>query len=367
MVKKFILAIIVIVISVILGSYIFSSLFVEYGSEMSLLEEKTLVSPGVLVRYDALGQGLFTAYNNTGQSIVSKFSFEGTKQWEGIYASSRLLINNSLKEIIVVDLSSRKVNILTLEGEIENSWKPLGKPLYSSISNDKRNFVVSETDSSQTSWEISLELKDNDGEELFTKKFNNMEVVSTEWSPLGIAVLVFDFNLEQPGQYIYVFDNYGKELYKKRFESSLYDYDLSPSGDYLIYTTENEIGLYNLLLDSLNVLDFDNVVGVGFSSENRALLIQEATSILPPGKQAKLVQINLSGQEEGSLRYKGEYIGYYLGQDGTIAVATNKGIFLSNNLVAYKHYETSGTKRVVFDRDFIVYVLKDNNTIEWYK
>lgn len=367
MAKKIFLILIIIVISIILGSYIFSNLFVEYGSELSLIEKKTLVSPGVLVKYDALEQGLFIAYNNTGQSIVSKFNFEGIKQWEGIFASSRLLIDNSLEDIIVADLSSRKINILNIKGEPESSWTPLGKPLYCSISNDKRNFVVSETDSSNTSWEISLELKENDGEELFTKRFNNMEVVSTEWSPLGIAVLVFDFNLDQPGQYIYVFDNYGKELYQKRFESSVYDYDLSPSGDYLIYATENEVGLYNLLLDSLNVLTFNNIFGVGFSSENRALLIQDSTSLLPPGKQIKLIQINMSGQEEGDLNYKGDYVGYYIGTDGTIAVATDKGVFLSNNLVAYNYYETSGIKRVAFDRDFIIYVMKDNNTIEWYK
>ncbi len=367
MVKKILLIVVIIIISILLGSYIFGSLFVEYGSELSLIEKKTLVSPGTLIKYDALEQGLFTAYNNTGQSIISKYNFEGIKQWEGIYASKKLLIDNSYENIIVADLSKREINILDLDGERENRWSPLGKPLYCSVSNDERNLVVSEIDSSQTSWEISLELKDNDGEDLFTKNFNNMEVVSADWSPLGIAILVFDFNLDSPGQYLYVFDNYGKELYQKRFESSVYDYDLSPSGDYLIYATENEVGLYNLLSDSMNILDIEKVVGVGFASENRALLIQNSISILPPSKQVTLTQINLSGQEEGELKYKGEYVGYYLSSDGTIAVATDTGVYLSNKLVAYNYYETTGIKRVVFDKDFMVYVLKEKNTIEWYK
>src|SRR6056297_1837158 len=122
MVKKIFLAVVIIIISVLLGSYIFGSLFVEYGSELSLIEKKTLVSPGILVKYGASEQGLFTAYNNTGQSIISKYNFEGIKQWEGIYASSKLLIDNSYENIIVADLSKREINILNVDGEREKSW-----------------------------------------------------------------------------------------------------------------------------------------------------------------------------------------------------------------------------------------------------
>jgi len=367
MIKKIILAIIIILILVLVGSFVVSNLFVEYGPKLTQVETKTLVSPGTLINFDPLDQGLFTTYNNTGQSILSKYSEDGIKIWERVFSSSKLLVDSSYKNLIVADLSSREINILDIDGNIENSFKPVGQPLYCTISNDKRNFVVSETDSSQTSWQISLELKDNNGKELFTKTFTNMEVISADWSPLGIAVLVFDFSEESSGQYLYIFDNYGKELYQKRFENEVYDYDLSPSGDYLIYASKEEVGIYNLLLDTSNTLEYDNILGVGFSSENRALLMQNYFSFLPPENKTKLIQINTSGQEEGELKYKGSFLGYFLANDGTIAVATETGIYLSNNLVAYNHIETTNIRRVVFDKDFNIYVLKFNDTINWYK
>jgi len=365
--KKVLLGTTLILILVLLGSYVVSNIFVEYGPELTLIESKTLVSPGTLINFEALEQGLFTTYNNTGQSILSKFNKEGLKVWERIFSSSKLLVDSSLTNVIVSDLASREINILNINGELENSFKPQGQPLYCTISNDKRNFVVSEIDSSQTSWKISLELKDNSGKELFTKDLTNMEVVSSEWSPLGIAVLIFDFNVERPGQYLYVFDNYGKELYQKRFESEVYDYDLSPSGDYLIYASKEEVGIYNFLLNNLNILNYEDVFGVGFSSESRALLLQKHFSLLPPENRTKLIQVNDKGQEEGDLTYKGSFIGYCLGLDGTIAVATETGVYVSNNLVAYNYIETENIEKVVFDKEFNIYVLKSNNNIEWYK
>jgi hypothetical protein len=95
MIKKIILAVIIILILVLVGSFVVSNLFVEYGPELTQVETKTLVSPGTLINFDPLDQGLFTTYNNTGQSILSKYSEDGIKIWERVFSSSKLLVDSS--------------------------------------------------------------------------------------------------------------------------------------------------------------------------------------------------------------------------------------------------------------------------------
>lgn len=367
MAKKTGIVLLLIIIFALLVTFILSTIAADKGKELTLINSKTLISPGNLVKFDAFQRDLFVAHNHSGQIIISKFNAKGTKQWNNVYSSSRLLIDSSPRDIIVGDLGNETINILDIHGKKHHSWKSSGKPLYCSISNDGRNFVASESRTDQTSWEVSLELKDNDGKELFTIKYDNIEVVNVEWSPIGIAVLAFSFNKDTPGQYLYVYDNYGKELYIKKFEDQVYDFDLSPSGNHLAYATKNEVGLYNLLVDSLTILDFEKIVGLGFSSEDRIFLLENSISLLTFGKQVKLREISTSGQVYGVNKYKGELQNYYIGFDGTIALVTKNGVYLSNNLVGYSFKEINNIDRVALDEDFTVYISKNGNTIEWYK
>jgi hypothetical protein len=356
-----------IIIFIVIGSYFVRDMFSDYGNLLELQNQRTLVSPGTLQHFASIDRGLIIAYRRTGQAVISHFNNSGVKQWEKILPSNRQLIDTSYNYIMVGEEHSREINIFTTDGSETVSWKAVGEPIFCSVSNDARNFVVSETKLGQTDWEILLELRDHEGKELFSESYKNQEVVNVKWSPLGVVVLAFSFDRDEPGQYLYFYDNYGRILYQRRFEEQIRDFDISPSGNHLLWASKDEIGLYNILLDSISTFDINNVVGAGFSSENRIFYINNTVSYLPPEKQVTLTEISFSGQRIGRLRYKGELKNYHMLRDNTLLVATDSGVYMSKNLVSLSYFNTSNIERAYVDSDYIIYVLKPDNTIEWYK
>ncbi len=364
---KIVVVFIVLVAVVLIGSFFVRDLFNDLGIELELENSRTLVSPGHLQHFSSADRGLITVYRRTGQAAISLFDSKGMKQWEKIFASNRQLIDSAGTNIIVGEEHNRKISLLDLNGETLTSWQVTGDPLFCAVSNDGRTFVVSELMADQASWEIQIDLKDQEGKELFSAQYSNKEIVNVSWSPLGVVVLAFSFDRDDPGQYLYFYDNYCRVLYQRRFDEEIRDFSLSPSGHYLIWATKSQVELYNVLLDTLTTFEIADVLGLGFSSENRVFYIQNSFSILPPEKQVIVSEMNLSGQRIGRIRYSGELINYQLLRDGTLLVATNSGVYTSKNLVSLSYLTTNNIQRAFIDRDYIIYVLKEDNRIDWYK
>ncbi len=364
-IKKVLIGIAVVIIVLMVAAMLINVLFTDNGPELRETSSKTLVAPGVLYQYGMTKSGLFTAFGKSGQVVLSGYNERGEKQWQQKYNSERLLLDSSYKEIAVVDLGARQLRILSTDGEVQNSRPVSGTPLYLSISDDNRNLLVSETQSTNTGWSISLELWDSKGQELFTIHKDNMEIVNAIYSPLGVAVLAFSFDKDLPGQYLYVYDNYGKELYVKQFTGEINDWDWSPSGEYLLWSESGKLGLHNLSLDTDIVLAEDKIIGCGFSGESRVFLLTEKERFFPPGRETVLKEINYAGKTYIKNRYPGNLRNYYLNQDDALAVLTDEGVFISNRGIPYGQIPYRDGEQVLIDPFFRVLIRKDL-TFGWY-